>query len=450
MRSDPAADLAGHLAMARFGGFHSRLIALCFLIAAVDVFDTQCISFVAPTLLQEWGLSRAAFGPLFSAGLFGTMLGAMTLGPAADRFGRKPVALACVILFGVMSLLSARADSPQMLGTLRFIGGIGLGGVIPNIIALVSEYSPQRHRATTVVAMFVGFPLGAMAGGAISHDIIDRHGWQAIFILGGVLPLALALVAAFMLPESARFLAQRGRHQALQRILARIGTSPEAELERRPAETAHEHRKSTTVGMLFTGDLRTWTLLLWLLSFLGMLLTYFLINWTPLLLVAAGVPQENAIMAVVLLNAGGVAGGLLIGRLLDRVSVFAVLALAFGLGAIAVYALGATLSTGLTLTLTMTAVTGFTLFGGQMNFPGLTANYYPVQVRSTGAGWAMAFGRMGSVIGPLAGGALVTMQLDTAQMLELSAIPAVLAAIVLLILARACPERGSRNVNPDR
>src|SRR5690606_35128143 len=171
----------------------------------------------------------------------------------------------------------------------------------------------------------------------------------------------------------------------------------------------------TTVGTLFTADLRAWTLLLWTLSFLGMLLTYFLINWTPLLLVAAGFPQENAIMAVVLLNAGGVTGGLLIGRLLDRVNVFAMLAVAFGLGAISVFALGATLGLGLTVTLIMTVVTGFTLFGGQMNFPGLAANYYPVQVRSTGAGWAMAFGRLGSVVGPLLGGALVALALDTAQ-----------------------------------
>jgi len=441
MRSDPHAYPARHLATARFGAFHVCLIVLCFLIAAVDGFDTQCISFVAPTLLQEWGLSRADFGPLFSAGLFGTMLGAMMLAPAADRVGRKPVALACVILFGIMSLASASAQSAQALGVYRFIGGIGLGGVIPNIIALVSEYSPQRHRATTVVAMFVGFPLGAMAGGAVSHDIIDRHGWQAIFVLGGVLPLALAVAAAFMLPESARFLAQCGRKQALQRILARIGSLPETEGEPTSPEPAQARDKQMTVGALFTPDMRAWTLLLWTLSFLGMLLTYFLINWTPLLLVAAGVPEQNAIMAVVLLNAGGVAGGLLIGRLLDRVSVFIVLAIAFGVGALCVYALGATLGMGLALTLIMTAVTGLSLFGGQMNFPGLTANYYPVPVRSTGAGWAMAFGRAGSVIGPLAGGALVAMKLDASQLLQLSAIPAVLAAIVLLMLARACPER---------
>ena len=438
MRADPPPDLAHRLGAAPFGGFHLRLIAMCFLIAAVDGFDTQCISFVAPTLLKEWAMSRAAFGPLFSAGLFGTMLGAMTLAPVADRLGRKPVALGCVVLFGVMSLLSATADSAQTLGIYRFIGGIGLGGVIPNIIALVSEYSPHRHRATTVVAMFVGFPLGAMAGGAASHGIIEHYGWQAIFILGGVLPLLLAAIAALALAESARFLASRGREAALQKILAQI-PPPSGNAPPPPAPAHSTHR--TTVGTLFTADLRAWTLLLWTLSFLGMLLTYFLINWTPLLLVAAGFPQENAIMAVVLLNAGGVTGGLLIGRLLDRVNVFAMLAVAFGLGAISVFALGATLGLGLTVTLIMTVVTGFTLFGGQMNFPGLTANYYPVQVRSTGAGWAMAFGRLGSVVGPLLGGALVALALDTAQLLKLAAIPSALAVVVLLLLARVSPER---------
>lgn len=439
-------DFGRLIADAPFGRFHLRLIALCFAIAAVDGFDTQCIAFVAPALHHEWAVSRAAFGPLFSAGLLGTMIGAMALGSAADRYGRKPLILASVTLFGVMSLLSATASSIEVLGVYRFIGGLGLGGVIPNIIALVSEYAPQRHRATAVVAMFCGFPLGAVLGGAVSAPIITTLGWQYVFVLGGILPLALLVIAAYALPESARFLADHGRREALAATLARLGASG-ASLETGPGIHGTSRQPLLPMGALFTEGRAGWTALLWTVSFLGMLLTYFLINWTPLLLAAAGFPQEKAIMAVVLLNGGGIVGGLVLGRLADRLSVFAILAIAFAIGTAIVAALGATIGVSLWLTLALTCLTGLSVFGAQMNFPGLSANYYPVQVRSTGAGCAMAFGRVGSVTGPLVGGALIALGLETRELLLLAAVPAALAALVIASMARRVPGRPSGRVH---
>lgn len=429
------AHLGSGLGSTRFGIFHAELLVLCFLIAAADGFDTQCISFVAPTLLQEWSVPRAEFGPLFSAGLFGAMLGAAVLGSLADRLGRRPAVLGCVLLFAVMSLLSTTATSVGMLGVYRFLGGVGLGGAIPNIIALVSEYSPTRHRAMMMVTMFCGFPLGAMAGGALSHDLIANHGWQAVFVLGGITPLVLVVAAWGRLPESARYLAERGKDAALQKILARIGhdarnVAPAAAPAGAPA------RASLPASVLFEQGRAPWTLLLWVLCFLGMLLTYFLINWTPLLLVSVGIPQEKAILAVVLLNGGGVAGGLILGRLMDRFSVFGMLAGVFILGAVCLYVLGTGIEASLTATLLLTCATGVTIFGGQLNFPGLTANYYPVQMRSTGAGWAMAAGRLGSVVGPLVGGALVAADFSTRDLLCLAALPAALVAVVVIVMAR--------------
>jgi len=275
-----------------------------------------------------------------------------------------------------------------------------------------------------------------MAGGAVSHGIIETYGWEGVFILGGVRPLVLAAVAWFALPESARFLADRNRSTELNRILSRLN-APQAAIALHHASP--DRRRSLPVAVLFTEGRAAWTVSLWVLSFLGMLLTYFLINWTPLLLVAAGFPQEKAIMGVVLLNGGGVVGGLVMGRLIDRISVFGVLAVAFAAGAVCVFALGATLGVSLAVTLMMTCATGLTLFGGQMNFPGLTANHYPVHMRSTGAGWAMGFGRVGSVVGPLVGGVLVGLGMETREMLYLATLPAVLAAVLLVVMVRFYP-----------
>lgn len=432
--------LVSRLGAAPFGAFHLRLIAICFAIAAADGFDTQCISFVAPTLMNEWSLAHGSFGPLFSIGLLGAMVGAAVLGSVADRIGRRPVVLACVLLFSIMSLLSTTATSVEALGLYRFVGGIGLGGAMPNIIALTSEYAPQRHRSVMMVTMFCGFPLGAMAGGAVSHDIIDSHGWQGVFVLGGVVPLVLVVIAWITLPESARFLADRGRHPALERILAGLDISAPQIVGAAPEAVERRHSK-LPASVLFEDGRAAWTLMLWALCFLGMLLTYFLVNWTPLLLVSVGFPQEKAIMGVVLLNAGGVVGGVALARLMDRINVFGILAAAFAIGAVCVFGLGATLETSLALTLAITCAVGLTVFGGQLNFPGLTANYYPVHMRSAGAGWAMAAGRVGSVVGPLIGGALLSAGFGTREVLYLAAVPAALAMIALLAMARMRRER---------
>lgn len=434
-------ELSELLATAPLSAFHWRLIAMCFAIAAVDGFDTQCISFVAPALLQSWGLTAEQFGPLFSAGLFGTMLGASALGSAADRIGRKPVILLCVALFAVMSLLSATADSVGVLAVYRFIGGVGLGGVIPNIIALMSEYAPARYRATLIVAMFCGFPVGAMLGGAVSHQLIVAGGWEAVFVLGGVAPLVLFAAAFFLLPESARRLADAGRHAELERVLARVlaRVAPSASLASTRIASESAQAAASTPAALFREGRTSWTLLLWGLCFLGMLLTYFLINWTPLLLVAAGAPQQEAIRAVVLLNAGGVLGAIAWGRLIDRMGIFRALAAALALGAASVFALGATLGVALDLTLAITVITGLTVFAAQLNFASLAASAYPVSLRSTGVGWAMAIGRLGSVIGPLIGGALVARGFAVADLLALAAAPCAAASVAVILMSRQDP-----------
>jgi len=175
-------------------------LLLCFFIVAVDGFDTASIGFIAPAIRAEWGLNPAHLAPVFGAGLAGLMAGAFLFGPLADKFGRKTILMVCVAFFALASLASAYSNSVEMLIVLRFLTGLGLGGAMPNSVTLSSEYAPEKHRAVLVTTMFCGFTLGSALGGVAAAHIVAEHGWRAVLVLGGVLPLALVPVLALALP----------------------------------------------------------------------------------------------------------------------------------------------------------------------------------------------------------------------------------------------------------
>lgn len=428
-------NLAEIMDKAKLRAFQKGVIATCFALIMVDGFDTQAIAFVAPALRNAWDISPNTFGLLFSAGLLGTMIGAMTFGPAGDRLGRKPLILASTLLFGVMSLLSAGASSVELLATYRFIGGLGLGGLLPNAIALVAEYSPRRIRSTSVVATFIGFPLGAVIGGMSSARIIPAYGWEMVFIIGGVLPLVLLVIAWFQLPESIKFLALNEKKS--DQIAATL-TRMEPSLK--DADMGRIHMPSTVqvkqpVKKLFMDGRATWTLLLWLLTFSALLLTYFLVHWIPLVLVDAGVAQKNAIKGVALLNLGGIVGSLVISRISDRRGPYLAMSCAMGVAIIFIAAIGISTPAGTTVVLTVIFLAGLTFVGAQLNISAIAATNYPVEIRSAGTGWSMAAGRVGSIVGPLIGGILVSVNLGIDKIFLVAAVPAAVALFAIIMMS---------------
>mgnify|MGYP000010906131 CR=1 FL=1 len=186
--------------------FQIRVFVLCALTAMIDGFDTQCIGFVAPVIMKQWGIESGQFGLIFAAGLLGVLVGSIALSPLADRVGRRKVIIASAVAFGTLSVVTAYAQTLNELLILRFLTGLGLGGAVPNIIALTAEYAPRRLKALMVVIMFSGFPLGGFLGGMVSSQLIESFGWESVFIFGGLLPLALAVVLLWKLPESIPFL----------------------------------------------------------------------------------------------------------------------------------------------------------------------------------------------------------------------------------------------------
>src|SRR5579864_8504053 len=210
-------DVAAFIDAQPVGGFQIKLILACATVLFLDGFDTTAIGYVAPALAKEWNIGKAALGPVFSAGLFGLMIGALLFGPLADRLGRKKIIILSTLAFGVGTLVTAFVNDVNTLLVVRFLTGLGLGGAMPNTVSLTSEFSPKRRRATMVMVMFVGFSIGAALGGLLAAALIPQFGWRSVFVVGGAAPLILVPILVLRLPESVRFLALTG--QANERVV---------------------------------------------------------------------------------------------------------------------------------------------------------------------------------------------------------------------------------------
>ncbi|WP_239690862.1 MFS transporter [Chromobacterium sphagni] len=385
------------------GRFQLRLLVLCGLCMILDGFDVQAMGYVAPALLEDWGVAKAALGPVFSAGLFGLLLGALLFGALADRIGRRPVLLACTLLFGIGMLATAAAQTLPQLMLLRLLTGIGLGGIMPNAMALAGEYSPAARRASLMMLISCGFTAGALLGGLLAAWLIPAHGWRSVFLAGGVLPLLLWLPMLRALPESAQFLLLRGRAAQAARWLRKMAPELPADarlwLDEKPSA-------SSPVAALFAQGLARRTLLLWLLSFLNLIVLYFLSNWMPSLLRAQGLTMRHALLAGSMLQLGGVLGTLSMGFWIDRDGYRRVLLAGFLAAALGLWLLGRTEGQALWLFILLFG-TGFAIIGGQPAVNALAASSYPTALRATGVGWSLGVGRIGSVLGPGLGGVLI-------------------------------------------
>ena len=411
-----------------YSPLQKRVLALCFLVVAIDGFDTSSIGFIAPALRAGWKLSATQLAPLFGIGLFGLMAGALLLGPVADRYGRKPVLVLSVAFFGGTSLLSAFAHDMQALLALRFLTGLGLGGAMPTAITLTSEYCPQRRRATLVTLMFCGFTIGSAVGGAVAGQLLPTVGWRGILVIGGVLPLLLAPMLVAMLPESLRWLVLRGRDGGA--IAERIaGTAPP------PMRVDAVALPGSPVTQLFRPGLVGGTLLLWVTFFMSLLIIYLLSSWLPTILNGAGHGLAQASFISAASPVGGTLGAILLGRWMDRFRPHRVLALAYLVAALCIALIGVATTNVPVLVLAVFGV-GFGISGAQIGANALAAAFYPTTSRATGVSWALAVGRTGSVLGSMVGGALVAAQLSNESIFLMLAVPAVLAALALLAMSR--------------
>src|SRR3954453_4368831 len=402
----PQLDVAEFIDQQPVGAFQFRLLLACAAVLFLDGFDTQAIGYVAPALAKEWGLSKSALGPVFSAGRFWLMIGAVLFGPLADRIGRKKIIILSTLGSGIGALATAFINDLNTLLAIRFLTGLGLGGAMPNAVAMTSEFNPRRRRATMVMIMFCGFSVGAALGGLLAAALIPQFGWRAVFAVGGVAPLLLVPILALRLPESVRFLALTGRAPApVSELLGQINRN--AGFTSATKFVVHEPQLAgMPVLHLFRQGRTLPTLLLWVVFFMSLLDLYFLSNWLPTAPNDLGASISSAAVIGSMLQVGGVVGTFALGSVIDRFS-FRALALVYFA---AVFAVGAIGQLGHSVIFVTTAIfaAGFCIVGGQIAANALAATFYPTSVRATGVGWALGIGRVGSIVGPLVGGALLT------------------------------------------
>ncbi len=411
------------------------VLGLCTLVVLLDGFDVQAAAFTGPALAAAWQLERSTMGPIFAAGLAGMAVGALLLGPLGDRYGRRPALLLSVLAFGSCTLLTGWAQNFEQLLTLRFLTGLGLGGALPNTTALISEYAPRRHRNLCVAVTFLGIPLGGIVGGLLASWLLPRYGWPSVYIVGGLAPLALVPLLWRMLPESISFLVTTGQTTQAGAILRRIDRTATASLK---AAEAEPKASNFPVRALFDPGYGSDTLKLWAAFFANLIAVYFLISWIPTLVVEAGFDLRFATWATVALNLGGAIGPLLLARLTTRHGTRLALPGILLLAALSVVITGR-VGQSLPLLLALVFCCGFFTFGAQISLNTLAAHIYPTRARSTGVGWALGIGRIGSILGPLVGGVLLQMKLG---------LPTYFLAFSTLLIAAAVAAFSVRRQQP--
>lgn len=348
------------------------IVLICFLIAALEGYDIQAFGVAAPKLVPQLGLDSGQQGWAASAAMIGLVIGALVGGWTADRVGRKPVLLVSVVTFGLFSVATALSPDYPMLLLARLATGLGFGGALPNLIAIATEISPPKRRVATVTTMFCGMPAGGAAVALLARFAGDGLDWRTIFMIGGVLPLVLAPVVFFLLPETR--------------------PKPEAGSDRR------------LMPALFGGGRAVGTLLLWLVFMLTLVVLYLMLNWLPTLVIAKGLTPADGSAASLSFNLTSIGGALLLGFVVDRAGFRWPLVLTYAALAATMFALAS--ADGIAPVLLLAGAAGFLVLGAQYSLYAVAPILYPPQVRASGAGAAVAVGRLGSIAGPLLAGQL--------------------------------------------
>lgn len=412
-----------------------RIIGLCFLLMICDSYDVGAIAYAAPVLIKDWHLTSASMGLVFGAGLFGLLLGSILLGRAGDMVGRKRAIIVGAFFFSILTIATAWAHNYEQLMILRFLAALGLGGAVPNAVALTGEFAPKSFRATAVGLIFAGYSIGGILAGVTAAMIVPIWGWPLLFLLGGGISLATTIALAVLLPESLAFLASKPGREA---EALRVARTLRADMTFSPnlpiAAALTATRSRNGFRQLFVGELAIVTPLLWSIYIASSLTVFSLASWMPVAVEALGLPRASAASATALLFAGSAVGGILGGRLVDR----------FGLSAVIVFALAAfptvwalgSLAHGTSSVFLISFLAGCTAFGTQTCLHGTVGSFYPAADRANGVGWAIGIAKIGSILGPILGGLLIA-KLDSSALFLAAATPMIVVSILAVLLHMA-------------
>jgi AAHS family 4-hydroxybenzoate transporter-like MFS transporter len=436
MAQSDTIDISRLIDERKMNAFNAQLVILSFFVALLDGYDIIAAAVALPSLKTAWSMTdMRPVGWMLSASLVGILFGAPAFGYIGDRFGRKKAIIGSCLTFGVFTLAAVKAGSIGDLMVLRFLAGIGIGGIFPNIIALNAEFAPRRLRATMIILMFTGVTFGGVLPGLVSVWLVPSYGWQVLFFLGGVLPIAITVAVQLWMPESIKFLVLKTQDRAAvarltQRLVPELAVGPDTRFVIREEEVL----EGFPVRHLFAGGLKYLTPLLWILFICNQMAFYFSNSWMPTVLSSASVSVSSAQVATSLFQLGGTIGGLLLSFPLNKQGLTPV-ALLFVASLPIVGSIGF-VTGSVPLLMLIVFLAGFCLLGLQFGLNATSAMLYPTSIRSNGSGWAFGIGRFGSISGPVIGGYLIAMHLPLHQIFLLLLIPLGIGTIASAVMAR--------------
>lgn len=416
---------------ARFKRFHAGVLLWCALIIICDGYDLAVAGIALPSIMKDMGVTAQNAGFMVGSALFGMMFGAIFLGTIADRIGRRKAIAICIALFSVFTAAAGFTHDPYTFSAMRFLAGLGIGGVMPNVVAQMTEYSPKKIRATMVTLMFSGYAVGGMLAALLGKGLLETYGWSSVFLAAG-LPVLLIPVILKTLPESMPFLIRENRLDELKQIVARMEPSYRPDAGDRFALPAQDRAEGAPIGKLFQDGRGFSTAMFWIAFFMCLFMVYALSSWLTKLMASAGYSLGSALTFVLVLNFGAVIGAVGGGWLADRFNIKYVLMGMYALAAVSITLLGFKVPTELLFLLV--GLAGASTIGTQIVTYAYAGQFYPMAIRSTGIGWASGVGRSGAILAPIAIGTLVGMALPLEQNFMAIAIPAAIAVIAVSLI----------------
>ncbi|RQQ29402.1 MFS transporter [Burkholderia stagnalis] len=413
---------------ARLGPLHGVVLFWCALIIVFDGYDLAVAGIALPAIMKEMGVNSAQAGFMVSSALFGMMFGNIVFGTVAERIGRRWAIAACLTLFSVFTAAAGVAPTPALFGAARFLAGIGIGGVMPNVIAQMTEYAPRRVRSTLVTLMFSGYSVGGMLAAVMGKGMIEAYGWQSVFVAAGAPVLLVPLLVKWM-PESLPFLIRRGRTDELARIARRLDPAYRPQPGDCYVVPREDNAGNAPVRQLFDDGRGFSTVMFWIACFMCLFMVYALSSWLTRLMAGAGYSLGSALTFVLVLNAGAMVGAIGGGWLADRFPIKTVLVSMYLLAAASITLLGYKVPTALLFVLV--GLAGATTIGTQIVNCAYAGQFYPMAIRSTGIGWTLGVGRAGAILAPIVIGALVGIELPLEQNFMAIGLPALAAAVAV-------------------
>lgn len=436
---------------ARFNGFHARIFAWCLVITIIDGCELTVPGIVLPSIMAQMRVSASTAGLMASASLFGMMFGSILLGLLSEKIGRRWTIAICIFLFSVFTAGAAFTSEPVSFSVLRFFAGLGIGGVMPNVIAQMTEYAPKRIRSLVTTLMYSGAAIGGVVAAVLGKVLIADHGWQAVFIAAGP-PVLLIPFMLKSLPESLSYLVARRDNSRLRAVARRL--QPDIVLDERaefivPAE---DRAEGVAVARLFQEDRCFSTVMFWIANFNALFMVYALSTWLTKLMAMSGYSLGSALSFAIAMNVGAYIGGIGGGWLADKLHIKWVLVAMYALGGVFLCLM--TVKVPTELLYVIIGAVGACSTGAQIVAYAYCGQFYPMAIRSTGVGVAIGVGRLGAIVAPPLIGLIVTLKLPLEQNFLVIAATGILAAIALAFVdhtrsASAALERGARETPAD-